>query len=713
MRSSALLLFSPACYSKNSDSNVVHIDAIPASGILLDKGWKFHAGDNPDYAKPHYDDSKWQVVNPTLDLHELPVKQDIVWFRLHLFLDSNILKEQLALIAEQSGASEIYLNGNLIHSFGVVDSDLSKVRAYDPSARPIGFSVTNVDQQILAIRYAVQPGVKYSLHINRLNQAFVISINKLDDAVENYKNVNIARATSNIFRVGVFIIFLILHLAFYLYYPRQKANLYFSIYALLALCFEISQFNTPLAVDRLYNSLFFMFAIFHIAYLVLLTAIYELLCKKRGIIYWTLVLLTVGEILLDRFTYRLGDFIQVYIISNLVTLEMVRISLSALRKKQRGAWIIATGAISFAIFWGIFVAGRYFHFQYKPLPAIYSYGDILSNLALLSMPVATSVYLGLEFAFTNSQLQKKLAEVQILSKKTLEQEKEKQQLLASQNEILEQQVTERTSELKQSLQELRSTQAQLIQQEKMASLGELTAGIAHEIQNPLNFVNNFSEVNKELLTEMNIEIESGDLSAVKNIAKDIEDNEDKIITHGKRADAIVKGMLQHSRTSSGQKELTDVNKIADEYLRLAYQGFRARDKSFNAKVETEFDDTIGKVSIVPQDIGRVILNLINNAFYAVIEKAKQGAAGYEPTVTVSTRRVNDKVELRVTDNGNGIPERVSDKIFQPFFTTKPTGQGTGLGLSLAYDIVKAHGGEIKVETKEGEGSAFSVQLPSG
>ena len=210
---------------------------------------------------------------------------------------------------------------------------------------------------------------------------------------------------------------------------------------------------------------------------------------------------------------------------------------------------------------------------------------------------------------------------------------------------------------------------------------------------------------------MNIEIESGDLSAVKNIAKDIEDNEDKIITHGKRADAIVKGMLQHSRTSSGQKELTDVNKIADEYLRLAYQGFRARDKSFNAKVETEFDDTIGKVSIVPQDIGRVILNLINNAFYAVIEKAKQGAAGYEPTVIVSTRRVNDKVELRVTDNGNGIPERVSDKIFQPFFTTKPTGQGTGLGLSLAYDIVKAHGGEIKVSTKEGEGTTFIIQLP--
>ena len=253
----------------------------------------------------------------------------------------------------------------------------------------------------------------------------------------------------------------------------------------------------------------------------------------------------------------------------------------------------------------------------------------------------------------------------------------------------------------------------------MASLGELTAGIAHEIQNPLNFVNNFSEVNKELLIEMNEEIEKGNLNEVKEIAKNVIDNEEKIIFHGKRADGIVKGMLQHSRSSSGVKEPTDINTLADEYLRLAYHGLRAKDKSFNATMKTDFDETIGNINVVPQDMGRVILNLITNAFYAVNEKHKPESGkpkaegvSHEPTVSLSTKRSGDKVLISVKDNGNGIPQKALDKIFQPFFTTKPTGQGTGLGLSMSYDIVKAHGGELKVETKEGEGTEFIIQLPA-
>jgi len=226
----------------------------------------------------------------------------------------------------------------------------------------------------------------------------------------------------------------------------------------------------------------------------------------------------------------------------------------------------------------------------------------------------------------------------------------------------------------------------------------------------LNFVNNFSDVNRELADEMEQEIDKGNYADVKAIVKDIKDNEEKINHHGKRADAIVKGMLQHSRTSSGQKESTDINALTNEYLRLAYHGLRAKDKSFNAIMKTDFDDSIGKINIIPQDIGRVILNLINNAFYAMDEKKKQNSNGYEPTVSVSTKKTNGKVEIKVSDNGNGIPQKVLDKIFQPFFTTKPTGQGTGLGLSLSYDIVKAHGGELKVETKEGEGTEFTIQL---
>src|SRR6188768_1812534 len=266
--------------------------------------------------------------------------------------------------------------------------------------------------------------------------------------------------------------------------------------------------------------------------------------------------------------------------------------------------------------------------------------------------------------------------------------------------------------LEATLTNLRSTQSQLVQSEKMASLGELTAGIAHEIQNPLNFVNNFSEVNSELIDELEQEANKGNLEEVKSIAKDIKDNEQKINHHGKRADTIVKGMLQHSRSSNGIKEPTDINSLCDEYLRLSYHGLRAKDSSFNAITRTDFDESIGKINIVPQDIGRVILNLINNAFYAVDEKKKSGVNNYEPTVSISTKKTNGSVEIKVNDNGNGIPRKVLDKIFQPFFTTKPTGQGTGLGLSLSYDIVKTHRGELKVETKEGEGSVFVIAIPT-
>ena len=285
--------------------------------------------------------------------------------------------------------------------------------------------------------------------------------------------------------------------------------------------------------------------------------------------------------------------------------------------------------------------------------------------------------------------------------------------------------------LQNTLNELKLTQEQLVQSEKMASLGELTAGIAHEIQNPLNFVNNFSEVNTELIDEMKLEIDNGKLGEAKEIADDIKSNQAKITHHGKRAGEIVKGMLQHSRTSSGIKEPTDINALADEYLRLAYHGLRAKDKSFNATMITDFDETIGKINIIPQDIGRVILNLINNAFYAAPLPPQGGFSDpdykHVPTVWVSTKRINSpsgsqaerregtefggKVEIKVKDNGPGISQKILDKIFQPFFTTKPTGQGTGLGLSLSYDIVKAHGGELKVETKEGEGSEFIIQLP--
>lgn len=277
-------------------------------------------------------------------------------------------------------------------------------------------------------------------------------------------------------------------------------------------------------------------------------------------------------------------------------------------------------------------------------------------------------------------------------------------------------VNRQKNELQSTLSELKNTQEQLIQAEKMASLGELTAGIAHEIQNPLNFVNNFSEVSQELIGEMLDELEEGDHEEVKVISQYITQNLEKITHHGRRAEGIVKGMLLHSRKNSGEKESININVLADEYLRLAYHGLRAKDKSFNAILKTDYDDNIGKIEVVPQDMGRVLLNLITNAFYAVNEKKSAFAkaddrTNYQPTVSIGTLREKEDICISIKDNGNGIPQQILSKIFQPFFTTKPAGQGTGLGLSLSYDIVKAHGGRLDVKTSEGEGTEFIVQLP--
>jgi signal transduction histidine kinase len=284
---------------------------------------------------------------------------------------------------------------------------------------------------------------------------------------------------------------------------------------------------------------------------------------------------------------------------------------------------------------------------------------------------------------------------------------------------LEVQVAERTAELRQqkeelekAFEELKATQDQLIHAEKMASLGELTAGIAHEIQNPLNFVNNFAELNSELITDIEVEIQAGNTEEVFALANDLRQNNEKIYHHGKRADSIVKGMLQHSRKGTGIKEETDINNLIDECLRLSYHGLRAKEKSFNANFTLQLDEKIRKINVVPQDIGRVLLNIFNNAFYAVTEKKQQLNGAYQPLLNVTSSQQQGKVLITITDNGNGIPKSVQDKIFQPFFTTKPTGKGTGLGLSISYDvIVKGHGGKISIDSKEGEYTTFTIELP--
>ncbi|OIN58462.1 two-component sensor histidine kinase [Arsenicibacter rosenii] len=355
---------------------------------------------------------------------------------------------------------------------------------------------------------------------------------------------------------------------------------------------------------------------------------------------------------------------------------------------------------------------------------------ILLFFFLLSVPIGLSFSLVQDYTRTHTSLRKNLDEVKRLSERSLAQEQEKQQILAAQNETLERLVQERTAALNESIETLKATQDQLVQKEKMASLGELTAGIAHEIQNPLNFVNNFSEVSADLVAEIEDErqrpADDRDEGLVDEILGDLRQNLEKITHHGKRASSIVKGMLEHSRTSSGEKQPTDLNALSDEYLRLAYHGYRAAHKTFNCQLVTDFDPALPPVNLATQDIGRVVLNLLNNAFYALDQKQQTAPKGFQPTVWLSTsggmsggsaagRSATNApgfVTLVIRDNGPGIPEDIIGKVFQPFFTTKPTGEGTGLGLSLSFDIItKAHQGDFFVDSTPGEGTTFTIKLP--
>jgi two-component system, NtrC family, sensor kinase len=668
-----------------------------ASGwIALDSGWKFKAGDNTDWAKPSFDDSSWQTVNLFDGLDNLPQipKNGITWFRRRLKTDSTLLNRQLVMRIYQTGASEVYLEGRLIHKLGVVSASPDSLKYYSPASISLSFPVAFNTEQTLAVRFANLPN-RYPIYFSPFKSDLELWVTTLENANED-RVVRYYRTFNNRINIGigVAVILCILYLSFFLFFPVQKINLYFSLSNFFFALFLL--LNT---ININYHEPVFRFTVFSAVFLALylilyLYCIYKIFNQKPGWIYWSLV---ASGVLSVPSVFLINAGLVSTCLGVLVLLDVMRISTMSIQRNRSGAWIILISGAIDLIYWTLNLLSVFVDIN---LPDLDSYVPF----AFLIGPLSLGIYLGYAFGTTSQSLRQKLAEVEQLSN-------EKQQILATQNETLEKQVKERTSELNQSLENLRSTQAQLIQSEKMASLGELTAGIAHEIQNPLNFVNNFSEVNNELIDEMKSELAAGNMQSAVEIANDIKENGQKINHHGKRAESIVKGMLQHSRASSGQKEPTDINELADEYLRLAYQGLRAKDKTFNAKFETKFDETIGEVNIVPQDIGRVILNLINNAFYAVNEKAKLRATGYEPRVVVETKRLNQKVAIRVADNGNGIPKNIVDKIFQPFFTTKPTGQGTGLGLSLAYDIVKAHGGEIKIETEEGKGSVFTIVLP--
>jgi signal transduction histidine kinase len=685
--------------------------------IFLSEDLKYHSGDDPLWAKKDFDDTDWTDLYVNFQIAEL-VKTDwegIGWFRKKFKIDASLPNQAIAFTMMQNGASEFYLNGKLIKSFGTIKSDSTKEELFNPQATPFIVVLDTSAIQVVAIRLSNQNLQKLAVRypIIAENDIFSFWVKAPEYSIES--KVSSEQYTAEyIFILAFFLAFTILHLLLFFFYSKGKENLYFALFTGSVAFLEVANilFYTShsgsegvmliISLGTLFGTLamlgyvFFLYAIF-----------YEKMPRQ----FWLLVGLGVliGVFFMSPFASRKFFYYVLFPFVLLLTVEGLRVIILAIRRKKRNSLIIGSGVIIF-----------FFSFIFIPFTTIIPdliFDEIVYQttrfIGFISLPITMSIYLARESAKTKADLENQVVQVQELSGKALQQEKREAELRIenAKKELELQKAAELKSayeNLEAAHQKLKSTQVQLIQAEKMASLGELTAGIAHEIQNPLNFVNNFAEVNKELIAELKEEIEKGNLGEAVEIANDIQSNEEKINHHGKRADSIIKGMLQHSRTSSGQKELTDINALADEYLRLAYHGLRAKDKSFNANFKLEAAGNLPKINVIPQEIGRVLLNLINNAFFSVSEKAKQNIEGYKPEVIVRTNYANDKIEIRVIDNGTGIPESVKEKIFQPFFTTKPSGQGTGLGLSMSYDIItKGHGGDLTVETN------LNDDLPTG
>jgi len=705
-----LLIFcSSGLFGQASDANVSE-KLLIEGWMTLSKGWKYQKGDDLNWAKPNYNDNHWKTAVTNGNLNQINDKQiagknEIVWFRRKITVDSTF-KETIIFNVVQTGASEIYLDGKLIRRFGVVNTDSKKFKQKSANDDIFVLPLEAGKEQILAIRYAVDNQV---FPIYNKSATISIQITTMDvlNSSDRSKNSQIALIPVGfdmfLISLGAASLISILFFTLFLFFPKERINGFFALSTFCMSLFIVIRNQSNSAETYNFWSSIFNGIFLYAGILIMLFCVYRILKHKIGLWYWTLCVLCFLSIM-SRIVYPIAYSSIVLLIYQLT---VIVVSLRSLKTNRIAALIfISCMGITFIYF-----------ISNNILDALdinaAMYKSIFSGFTFMLLPLSIAIYLGYSFSQRSKSLADKLLEVQNLSA-------ENTRILSEQKEVLENEVALRTQDLNTSIDNLKSTQSQLIQSEKMASLGELTAGIAHEIQNPLNFVNNFSEVSNELIDEMKEELSKGNYDDAKEIADDVKQNLEKITHHGKRAGDIVKGMLQHSRSSSGVKEPTDLNALADEYLRLAYHGLRAKDKSFNATLKTDFDETIGNINIIPQDIGRVIMNLITNAFYAVNEKTLSvvaslptGQAGptavkYEPTVSISTKKINDKIEIKVTENGNGIPQKILDKIFQPFFTTKPTWQGTGLGLSLAYDIIKAHGGELKVETEDGEGSEFII-----
>ncbi len=687
---------------------------IDAFNIDAADGWLFHKGNDSSWEKNIIDTTGWEKLKPTDLSAKYADKNGRVegWFRIKVTLDSSLLHKVLYVDFGQWASTAFYIDGELVATRGNTGAMGKDFSEYNGGLDPLSIRFDTLVTHIFSLHYVgyLSPIPPYDVKTQTFKKVVRLGgPNYSTRVLNNYKTVYT-------FHTSWEVVCAILSVLFWLLLfqnPKEKNLFWIAVYTSIIFFYIYYSYTDPSGTSfNEFKIKILISDLFGNSTIVLLLPILLIKIFKRKIhnrlILSLIILIVVNEIGAFLPSSFSTTFLYVYAVSYVFVLGICLFYVITSWKNLMGAqWAIVWGlifTISFTLAGLILVLilPNLFQSQFSSW--------IFNSFFNLGFPFSLLIYVSMRF-------KEMIQEVQVNAQTVLELSEEKREQALIQQKVLEEEVARQTGEIRQTLENLKSTQSQLIQSEKMASLGELTAGIAHEIQNPLNFVNNFSEVNTELIDEVGEEINKGNISEAKIILNDIKGNSEKINHHGKRAGDIVKGMLQHSRSSNGVKEPSDINALADEYLRLAYHGLRAKDKDFNATLITDFDDSIGLIDMIRQDIGRVILNLITNAFYAVAEKKNQLVEGYEPTITLSTKRVvpvpggPQGVEVRVADNGNGISPKVLDKIFQPFFTTKPSGQGTGLGLSLSYDIVKAHGGELKVETKQDKGTVFIFSLP--
>lgn len=706
----------------------IQFNSSPTIRLPQQGTWRFHAGDSIGWANPGYNAQRWPKRSPQLNLMENAAlwKSGRGWFRKTIRFHTPT-SDSITMTIRQFGTSEVYLDGKRVATLRPAHFDK------DGSQRIIAFvplQIADTSQHVLAVRYAFRRDPLYGSSIHKA--PFQLEFQLSDRAATELVYGQASSAALEYLIVGVFGVLSLLHLLFYRANTTQPVNLLLSLtmlaFSLIFLIDRLEGEAGTLTVDSLLVSV--LWILVNVAMGLLLVSVYTYLNRRLNWLFWGIIAVLTTLVVYSTFVGPIPGSI-VWLPFVLVIIDYIRVSWLARRHSSDPAARLLWNSLKFSLYAMLALIGLVLvmvlisqssknedNLEWIAVPVI-----ILSLVSLFSVPIGLSFSLVGDYARTYQSLRHQLDLVNRLSAQSLAQEQEKQQLLASQNVVLELQVADRTAELNRSLSELRETQTQLIQREKLASLGELTAGIAHEIQNPLNFVTNFSEVSTELVVELEEEQQkaSRDADLEAELLGDLKQNLQKITHHGGRASAIVKGMLEHSRTGTGTKQLTDLNALADEYLKIAYHGLRAKNPSFNAQLVTDFQHEPAEVEVVPQDMGRVLLNLYNNAFYAVWQKQKTAGPDYKPTVWVRighyiTERTpiqnRMSIILEVRDNGTGIPESVEAKIFQPFFTTKPTGEGTGLGLSLSYDIItKGHGGTLSVESEEGEGSTFFVTLP--